>query len=50
LIHDADGGATDLTKRERDAALDAGRLGKEHHNQMQKAKPRGPGKDDDFDR
>jgi hypothetical protein len=50
LIQDEKGGATDLTKRERDAALDAGRLGKEHHDQLQKAKPRGPDKDDDFDR
>jgi hypothetical protein len=50
LIQDAKGGTNDLTKRERAAALDAGRLGKEHHDQLQKAKPRGPQKDDDFDR
>ena len=50
LIQDAKGGATELTKRERNAALDAGRLGKEHHDQMQKTKARGPQKDDDFDR
>jgi hypothetical protein len=50
LIHDAKGGTTELTRRERDAALEAGRLGKEHHDQFQKAKPRVSAKDDDLDR